>query len=317
MKIDFRSIEPDGTLRNVEGKSSLESWRTGGGPFWADIESDDTQAISVWLEGVGIERATIDAVAAADSTGRVLPLDDLIFFEYPAHDAGGGSHLFAALCLDRLLITLHRCVPASGNRATFSSQVRLQQASTSGLACALAVSHSARLRRFAQALRDRARDLAIAMDADPEAVPLADILKLKNDLLSLDRMTDEQMAVFDFLKVSDKPQLNLLELENSFHLAVGNVQATDRRLERLDRVVLDLQRRFENLQQDKTNRRLGFLTIISAIFLPLTLMAGIYGMNFDFMPELHYKFSYPLALGGMAAVALGLFLYFRSRGWMD
>ena len=68
-------------------------------------------------------------------------------------------------------------------------------------------------------------------------------------------------------------------------------------------------------QQDRTNQRLAVLTVISAIFLPMTLLAGIYGMNFDVMPELHFQWAYPAVLVLMVAVAAGMLSYFRSRGW--
>jgi len=70
-------------------------------------------------------------------------------------------------------------------------------------------------------------------------------------------------------------------------------------------------------QQEKTNRRLAVLTILSAIFMPLTLIAGIYGMNFDTMPELQHVFGYPAVLIFMALVAGGMYLYFKKRGWLD
>ena len=50
--------------------------------------------------------------------------------------------------------------------------------------------------------------------------------------------------------------------------------------------------------------------------MPLTMIVGIWGMNFDVMPELHYPYGYPIALGGMALIAGGLYWYFRSRGWL-
>ena len=61
---------------------------------------------------------------------------------------------------------------------------------------------------------------------------------------------------------------------------------------------------------------LGLLTVISAIFMPLTLLAGIYGMNFEFMPELHWRYGYPWALGLMTAVAALELVYFWRRGWL-
>ena len=63
------------------------------------------------------------------------------------------------------------------------------------------------------------------------------------------------------------------------------------------------------------NGRLQILTVISAVFLPLTLLAGIYGMNFDNMPELHAAFGYPAVLGAMAVIAAVMLLIFYWRGW--
>src|SRR4029078_8874282 len=57
------------------------------------------------------------------------------------------------------------------------------------------------------------------------------------------------------------------------------------------------------------------LTIISTIFIPLNFIAGIYGMNFKYMPELAKSWGYPAALGLMAVVAGSLVVYFRRKGW--
>jgi magnesium transporter len=69
--------------------------------------------------------------------------------------------------------------------------------------------------------------------------------------------------------------------------------------------------------QEKTNRRLNLLTILTAIFTPITLLAGIWGMNFETMPELKYPFAYPIALGLMALIGSGMYPYFRKYGWFD
>jgi magnesium transporter len=57
------------------------------------------------------------------------------------------------------------------------------------------------------------------------------------------------------------------------------------------------------------------LTVFAAIFIPLTFIAGVYGMNFEFMPELKYKWAYPLCLGGMMAAGVGMLAYFKHRKW--
>jgi magnesium transporter len=74
---------------------------------------------------------------------------------------------------------------------------------------------------------------------------------------------------------------------------------------------------------NRMNEVMKFLTIVSTIFIPLTFIAGVYGMNFNpdsspwNMPELNWYWGYPICLLVMLAVAIGLILYFRRRGWFD
>jgi magnesium transporter len=58
------------------------------------------------------------------------------------------------------------------------------------------------------------------------------------------------------------------------------------------------------------------LTLISTIMLPLTFIAGVYGMNFDVMPELHWQYGYFAAIGSMLLTGIVFFIYFRRRGWV-
>ncbi|CCH00955.1 magnesium and cobalt transport protein CorA [Fibrella aestuarina BUZ 2] len=67
---------------------------------------------------------------------------------------------------------------------------------------------------------------------------------------------------------------------------------------------------------NRMNSVMKTLTIVSAIFIPLTFIAGIYGMNFDNMPELHTRTGYFWVMGIMVAIAAGEIIYFKRRGWM-
>ena len=66
----------------------------------------------------------------------------------------------------------------------------------------------------------------------------------------------------------------------------------------------------------RTNDIMRVLTIISSIFIPLTFIAGLYGMNFAKMPELHWRFGYPGVLIIMLAVASGMILFFKRKNWL-
>ncbi len=65
----------------------------------------------------------------------------------------------------------------------------------------------------------------------------------------------------------------------------------------------------------KMNEIMKTLTIISTIFIPLTFLAGIYGMNFDVLPELHFKYSYFILIAVMIALGLGMMRYFKKKNW--
>ena len=66
----------------------------------------------------------------------------------------------------------------------------------------------------------------------------------------------------------------------------------------------------------RMNKIMQLLTLISVIFIPLTFLAGIYGMNFDNIPELHYKYGYHILLGIMLVVAVVLLILFRRKKWL-
>ncbi len=70
------------------------------------------------------------------------------------------------------------------------------------------------------------------------------------------------------------------------------------------------------LSSHRTNEVMRVLTIFSAFFLPLTFIVGVYGMNFEFMPELHRRWGYPGILALMALISAAIYLWFRRRGWL-
>lgn len=72
-----------------------------------------------------------------------------------------------------------------------------------------------------------------------------------------------------------------------------------------------------NMQSHRLNEVMKTLTILSVIFIPLTFLAGIYGMNFDNIPELHTENGYFILLGVMAVVAIATFVYFKRKNWLD
>lgn len=106
------------------------------------------------------------------------------------------------------------------------------------------------------------------------------------------------------------------EAKASFQEVLGNALAVrgavDSSRDLLDGVLASLQAASAN----KTNEVMRVLTVMSGILLPLSLIAGIYGMNFENMPELHHPLGYFGILSVMAAMAVGLFVAFRRAGFI-
>ena len=73
---------------------------------------------------------------------------------------------------------------------------------------------------------------------------------------------------------------------------------------------------YQALVAHSQNEIMKVLTMVSATLLPITVIAGIYGMNFHFMPELNQRWGYPASLAAMGLVILASFLFFRSKGWV-
>lgn len=71
-----------------------------------------------------------------------------------------------------------------------------------------------------------------------------------------------------------------------------------------------------SLSSHHLNETMKILTIISAIFVPMTFMAGIYGMNFEHMPELGWRYAYFSLLGVMAVMAVSMLIVFRKIKWL-
>ncbi|WP_163530192.1 magnesium/cobalt transporter CorA [Halobacillus ihumii] len=79
----------------------------------------------------------------------------------------------------------------------------------------------------------------------------------------------------------------------------------------------DIRDSYLSLNSHQTNRTMQILTVISVIFMPLTFIVGVYGMNFMFMPELNEKYGYFFVWGIMITMAVGMFIWFKRKGWFD
>lgn len=123
----------------------------------------------------------------------------------------------------------------------------------------------------------------------------------KDFIVKLPRLDSE------FIREDTKPFLNdLLDLFT---------QATEA-IELYREMLSDQLNTYNSTVSNRMNDVMKILTIFAAIFIPLTFIAGIYGTNFEYLPELHFKYSYFIFWGVMITVVSGMLTFFKRKGWL-
>ena len=166
-----------------------------------------------------------------------------------------------------------------------------------------------------ESLGEKIEAVQHAVVDDPLPQTLNDIHALKRQLLFLRRAVWPLRDVMNNLSRSDCPCLH--EPTKVFFRDVYDhvVQIVDT-IETLREMVsasLDI---YLSSVSYRLNAVMRVLTVITTIFMPLSFIASIYGMNFDYMPELKWRFGYVGALAAMLAVGLGLYFYLRKVKWL-
>ena len=163
-------------------------------------------------------------------------------------------------------------------------------------------------------LEDRLDDLEKAIFEDPKPALAKAILDEKRQVARLRRIITPQRDVIarlarrDFVDISTEMSFRFRDIYD--HL----VRVADDAIMFQDRITGMLDAHLSNVS-NRLNEVMKVLTVIATIFIPLTTIASIYGMNFKHMPELEWRYGYAWALGLMCASALGMLGYFKRRGW--
>ena len=143
---------------------------------------------------------------------------------------------------------------------------------------------------------------------------LAELIRQKGDLKQILRVVQYHAQIFASA-VNNIPA----QLTGHVHELTDVQEQLDRQLS-LARLYYeltdDLMNGYLSLSAHRLNQIMQTLTIVTVIFVPITFMAGIYGMNFEFMPELGFRPAYFILLFTMLGVVITILSIFRKRGWL-
>lgn len=231
------------------------------------------------------------------------------FSDYPGH-----SQINMLFNDQVMLVKFYSPLPAPQILLPFSSLKGLE---TRGWAKqyihAIAASYLHKLIQF----EDELGELEDAMQSNGNDQRMAQIMKFRSVFRKIDRNLAYQKDIFADLLFDEDDS-------HPFRLLFERVELRDfyEKFERLHSMVQmyydqlsDLVDGYMSTSSHQINEKMKVLTILTAVFVPLTFIAGIYGMNFKYMPELETHWGYHLTLAAMLVMALGLLVWFKVRRW--
>src|SRR5256714_9902898 len=144
---------------------------------------------------------------------------------------------------------------------------------------------------------------------------LSEVMDLKRSVLRLRRISGKQM---DILHRMSRGEFSLIteEMRPLYRDVYDHLVRVVDLAENYRDLISGSLEAYLSVVSNRLNEIMKVLTIFSAIMLPLTFIAGIYGMNFDNMPELHSRYGYYAVWAIMIVVAVGMLLFFWRRGWI-
>ncbi|MEO0529349.1 MAG: magnesium/cobalt transporter CorA [Planctomycetota bacterium] len=166
-----------------------------------------------------------------------------------------------------------------------------------------------------EVIGDGLETLEEAVVTDPTPELLRHLNQTKNRLTNLRRAIWPQREAVNALVRGDHDAISedvRVYLRDTYDHCIQTSEVAEMYRE----MVTGLMSTYLSAVANRANEVMKVLTIMASVFIPLTFVAGIYGMNFDHMPELHYRWAYPAVWITMLATAGGMLTYFWRKGWI-
>jgi len=322
MQANYYEVTSSATVQTVDETVFNVKCHDKKSMFMVTIMESSATELEQFLNDVGLSETAIYSALNPRNISVVFPFEDEVYFEFSVLvnnlDGAPKEQYIAFIVLENLVICLNASAVMTDERLlTVSKQLKLAKGSMPSLLSALLAREALLVSKKVIDLRTALYSMDEKMDREPDSVDIADIHDQKEFLRVYDMVNSSQISCLNMIESLDAKLFELIAEPMYYRLASTTASNTSQVMLRLDKTTTDLSQRYDSNSQDKMNHRLGILTILSVIFMPITFLAGIFGMNFENMPGLHYTWSYPIALSAMSAIAIGLYFYFKNDGWLD
>jgi magnesium transporter len=327
MKLSLIGYDPAGAwIKTAESAEELLAYRNPSGITWINVDGLEDQAVITKIaEHFGIHPLTVEDVLDTEQRPKAEEFDDYVFMTFKAvHRQApeeGGGYVFEqiSLVLNENTVLTFQEIPGD----SFDS-IRKRILNNGGRIRRMGADHLAyvimdavvdnyflvldELGGSIEDFEDRAVD-----ERDEDFIQ--DLQKLKQRLLRVRRVVwplRESLSLILHMK-SEIIREDMAPFFKDIHDAVIQAAETVETYRELVAGVMEIRL---SMVSNRMNSIMKVLTIISTIFIPLTFIVGIYGMNFKFMPELEMPYAYPVTWGIMILIVAGMLIAFKKRRWI-
>jgi len=319
------------TTWNPEGRSTSElngarfdrAILDGHHLVWIDLVGEDTvEHRDFLMNRIGLDKLAVDDALRARHPPKFEELEDgWSFLLMRGFDATSTSVKFGTIQLalfwrDNLVVTRHQ--QPSASVAEVEKALASGEQADPGNAWRL-------LYLILRRMLDRYLPILLRIEARLEEIEelilqrpsdrlLAELMEFSSQLKRLRRISGYHEKCFASLREHDPRArgINSSQLTDLFEQAERLHSLSSLQYE----TTADLTNGYLSVSAHRLNNVMRVLTVVTVLFVPLTFIAGIYGMNFEFMPELSWRWSYFVVLGAMSSMAVGLLFLFRRKGWI-
>jgi Mg2+ and Co2+ transporter CorA len=301
------------------------TWPTGDqgqlGETWLDVEEAGPDELRQFLAPLDLHPLQMAHCLDSDIDPGVMSFANSLLMEYPAdfdRESAAPAYLTILLQASVLVTIRHGPLPALDDLIHSLTVENAPQLHHLPQLIYQILDQFSDLNVDAQiAVRDQIQNMAKTLTETPNAINAKDLTLLRWQVGNLISLIENQLYCVSRLAASDIEALQEPHRKAYIQDLVSEAEIAQRGVYRLETRVNDLYHDYQMVGSDRVEKRLRLLTIVSAITLPLGLVAGLLGMNVGGIPGTKIPAAFFIVIALMVVIALAQYWYFKWKGWFD
>ncbi len=321
MNVEVFGISDRATLERLEDVVLAAAWPEDPIHRWINVEDASPQELRELLAPLGLHPLILNACVASERCRRFISLESALYLEVSTHmgwDQQDKPYV-SVLCLKSTIITIHRDDEHTMGDliGELGASIPLYAKNSSALLLYLLTEIGRGSVDAALAVRTAAENMDRELHEQFESIDAQQIASLRRQISHLSNVHDDHTYCVGSLQAVESDALRVSEQSHFYHDLLRLEELAQHIVDGSEARVASLERDYELWMQKRADNRLQFLTVISALFLPMSLICSIYGMNFTDLPAMGQPLGYLVVLGFMLCSALITFGLLYLSGWFE